>query len=181
VSLPRPPTRHPPDQARVQTTRRDRAGHRPSQGTSPHGSQSPRPCKRRCHQRRARCRWLQLPPPPRLVAVFVVQNPGHARSTRTAQIGLKPASSRTTLSANVLLLFELPFEPQLGSYATGSPIPTARPPLSRNLITAQIRLESRRLIDCLRHKLNIHHHRRSYPSPHSPCCDRGLCPSQDNP
>src|SRR6266571_5558047 len=32
--------------------------HRPPQGTPPHRSQSPRPCKRRRHQRRARRRWL---------------------------------------------------------------------------------------------------------------------------
>ena len=81
--------RHAADQARVQTARRHRAGHRPPQRTSPHGTQPPCPCQRRRHQRRARRRWLQLPPPPRVVEAFVAQNPGRAWPSRPVQISLK--------------------------------------------------------------------------------------------
>ena len=42
-------------------------------------------------------RRLQLPPTPRVVEVFVAQDPDRARPRRPAQINLKPSSSRTTL------------------------------------------------------------------------------------
>src|SRR5262249_18482409 len=57
----------------------------------------PRPCQRRCHQCRARRRRLQLPPPARVVEVFVAQNPNRARPSSPVQIGLKPRSSRTSV------------------------------------------------------------------------------------
>src|SRR6516165_2274988 len=41
-------------------------------------------------------RRLQLPPPPRVVEVFVAQNSDRSRPSCPAQIGLKPNSSRTT-------------------------------------------------------------------------------------
>src|SRR5262249_16801992 len=88
--------RHAADQARIQTAGRHRARHRPPQGTPPHGPKSPCPCQRRCHQRRARCRRLQLSPPARMVEAFVAQNPDWAQPTRPAQIRLKSGSSRPT-------------------------------------------------------------------------------------
>src|SRR5262249_14756908 len=39
-----------------------------------------------------------LPPPARVVEVFVAQNPNRARPSSPVQIGLKPRSSRTTSS-----------------------------------------------------------------------------------
>src|SRR5262249_4113538 len=93
------------DQARVQTAGCDRARHRPPQGTPPHGPQSPRPCQRRCHQCRARCRRLQLPPPARVVEVFVAQNPNRARPSGSVQISMKPRSSRTTDGGKVMIRF----------------------------------------------------------------------------
>ena len=87
---------HAADQARIQTTGRHRARHRPPQRTPPHGPQSPRPYQRRRHQRRARRRRLQLSPPPRVVEVFVAQTPDRTRLSGPAQIGLKWSSSRTT-------------------------------------------------------------------------------------
>jgi hypothetical protein len=68
--------------------------YRPPQGTPPHGPKSPCPCQRR--RRRARRRRLQLSPPPRVVEVFVAQNPHCAQPTRPAQIRLKSGSSRPT-------------------------------------------------------------------------------------
>src|SRR5438093_3665567 len=83
---------HAADQARIQTAGRHRARHRPPQGTPPHGPQSPCPCQRRRHQRRARLRRLQLPPPARVVEDFVAENPDRAWPSRSVQIGLKPSS-----------------------------------------------------------------------------------------
>src|SRR5262245_9702792 len=61
-------------------------------------------CQRRCHQCRARCRRLQLPPPARVVEVFVAQNPNRARPSGPVQISMKPRSSRTTAPAHSAII-----------------------------------------------------------------------------
>ena len=53
------------------------------------GRNLPRPCQRRCHQRRARRRGVQLATTPHMVEAFVAPNPDRPRPFRLAQIGLK--------------------------------------------------------------------------------------------
>ena len=63
---------------------RRRTRDRPPQGRSRHGSQPPRPRDRRCRQRRARRRRLQLPTPPRLVEALADRCVDRSRGHKSA-------------------------------------------------------------------------------------------------
>src|SRR5450759_4523950 len=65
------------------------ARHRAPQGGSPHGPQLSRPFKRRYHQRRARRRRIQLPPPTQVAEAFAVPNLDRNRWHISVQIQLK--------------------------------------------------------------------------------------------
>src|SRR5262249_27106642 len=76
--------------------RRSSANSNAPQGIPPLGPQLPCPCQRRCHQRRARRRRLQLSPPTRMVEAFVAQNPDCAQyppSLNPSEIGFFMADS----------------------------------------------------------------------------------------
>src|SRR5206468_6740103 len=66
-----------------------RACHRPSQGRAPHGTQLSLVQARRCQQRRACRRRLQLPPSPPLAQALVAPNPGRTLRPAAAQSDLK--------------------------------------------------------------------------------------------
>src|SRR5206468_11890478 len=66
-----------------------RACHRPSQGRAPHGTQLSLVQARRCQQRRACRRRLQLPPSPPLAQALVAPNPDRTLRPAAAQSDLK--------------------------------------------------------------------------------------------